>query len=98
MKNSGSDLASLHALIKGWVQGVYFRDFVRHHAMALGLTGYVRNVRHPRVVEVRAEGERSKLREMVKLLHRGPTGARVEGVEVEWGDYTGDYSAFTIAF
>ena len=89
------DLASLQAIVQGRVQGVFFRAFVHRQAMALGLTGYVRNL--PRSsVEVRAEGERVKLEELLKSLHQGPPGARVEKVEVSWGDYSGDFSSFRV--
>ncbi|MBM4463007.1 MAG: acylphosphatase [Chloroflexi bacterium] len=93
---SDSSLASLHALVRGLVQGVYFRAFVRQHATALGLTGYVRNLPHTGAVEVKAEGERSRLEELLKHLRRGPVDARVERVEVEWGEYSGDFLGFII--
>jgi acylphosphatase len=96
MQDFDSDLVSLHAVVGGLVQGVYFRAFVRHHATALGLTGYVRNLSHTAAVEVKAEGERSRLEELLKHLHRGPVDARVERVEVEWGEYSGDFHGFII--
>ncbi len=91
------DLASLHAIVQGRVQGVFFRAFVHRQAMALGLTGYVRNLPQSSV-EVRAEGERDKLEELLKSLHQGPPGARVEKVEVSWGDYSGDFSSFRVRY
>ncbi|MGD0205784.1 MAG: acylphosphatase, partial [Dehalococcoidia bacterium] len=33
---------ALHAIVRGRVQGVNFRDFVYRRAISLGLTGYVR--------------------------------------------------------
>lgn len=92
----GNRLTSIHAIVRGRVQGVFFRAFVRRHAMALGLTGYVRNLAQSRAVEVEAEGERSQLEELLKRLHQGPPRARVEKVEVTWGDYTGNFSDFKI--
>ncbi len=79
-----SDLASLFAIIRGRVQGVFFRDFVAQHARALDLTGYVRNLPDGRSVEVRAEGERERLEELLRRLKVGPQEARVDHVEVEW--------------
>ena len=64
--------------------------------MALGLTGYVRNLVQSRAVEVEAEGERSELEELLKRLHEGPRRANVEKVEVTWGDNTGNFSDFKI--
>ena len=56
-----SELASLHAIVSGRVQGVFFRAFVSEHAEELGLTGYVRNLRDREAVEVWAEGEKVQL-------------------------------------
>ena len=96
MSGADSALASFHATVRGRVQGVFFRDFVRRHASDLALTGYVRNLSHPRAVEVQAEGERSQLEKLLHHLHRGPPGAKVEEVELSWGDYTGNFSNFRV--
>jgi acylphosphatase len=90
------NLASFHAMITGVVQGVYFRAFVEHHAQALGLTGYVRNVTQSGGVEVEAEGQKAHLEKLIEYLHQGPRAARVERVDVRWGIYTGRFPDFTI--
>jgi acylphosphatase len=96
--NGDPPLASFHVVVLGRVQGVFFRAFVRRHAIALGLAGYVRNLTQSSAVEVVAEGRQSQLEELLKYLHRGPVGARVEKVEVKWGDYSGDFSDFRIRY
>jgi acylphosphatase len=96
MVKEDSTLASFHATVTGIVQGVYFRAFVEQHAQALRLTGYVRNAAQSEAVEVEAEGEKAKLEELIKLLHRGPRAAKVDKVDVRWGTYTGSYPDFTI--
>ncbi|MEM4282513.1 MAG: acylphosphatase [Candidatus Woesearchaeota archaeon] len=73
----------LRILIRGKVQGVFFRDFVKRSADALGLTGWVRNVSDGSV-EVFAEGERSKLLDLLEKCKRGPQFAVVEAIETEW--------------
>lgn len=90
-----TERASLHTFVRGRVQGVLFRSFAERHARRLGLVGYARNLFDGRV-EVAAEGERSALEELLKQLHRGPTGARVEGVEVEWGEAEERFRDFSI--
>ena len=90
------DLASFHAMITGMVQGVYFRAYVEHHAQALGLTGYVRNVTHSGDVEVEAEGEKTGLERLLEHLQQGPRAAKVDRVDVRWGIYTGCFADFTI--
>jgi len=98
MSAADSSLASLHAVVTGRVQGVFFRAFVRQHARALGITGSVRNIRYAGAVEVEAEGERSRLEQLLQQLYRGPSEARVDDVQVEWGEYTGRFSRFDITY
>jgi acylphosphatase len=76
---------TLQATISGRVQGVGFRVFVLDHAERLGLRGYVRNLPDGRVFVV-ASGNRQALEELVRLLHRGPSAARVADVRTEWYD------------
>lgn len=69
--------------VHGRVQGVFFRAFVARTAEALGLNGYVRNLRDGRSVEVYAEGDEAALLELAEKCHEGPPGARVEKVVEE---------------
>jgi acylphosphatase len=58
----------------------------------------VRNLPDGRSIEVLAEGRRLRLEELLRYLHQGPAAAKVEKVEVSWGDYSGDFSSFRIRF
>ena len=89
---------ALHAIVRGRVQGVNFRDFVYRRAISLGLTGYVRNLPDMRSLEVVAEGQRERLELLLAQLREGPRGARVDGVEVQWGEASGQYAHFRVAF
>ncbi len=89
-----SEQASFLAVVHGRVQGVNFRLFVKNRAEALGLKGYVKNLSGGTAVEVRAEGEKTKLGELLNHLNTGPSRARVERVDVEWSDYTGRFNDF----
>lgn len=93
-----SEQASFLAIVHGRVQGVYFRAFVKDHARALGLKGYVRNLSDGRAIEVWAEGEKTKLGELINYLNTGPSRAKVERVDVEWLDYTGRFSDFQLNY
>lgn len=70
----------LHVLVRGRVQGVGFRWFVRERARALGVRGLVRN-RTDGSVEVEAEGDAASLQRLRESLTTGPAGARVTSVE-----------------
>lgn len=91
-----TEVARLHALVSGLVQGVGFRYFVRDKAQTLGAAGWVRNL-HNGNVELIVEAERAKLDELVTELKLGPRGSAVSNVEVEWGEATAEFSDFSIA-
>jgi acylphosphatase len=93
-----SDLFSVQVKVHGFVQGVFFRDYTSRRARELGLTGYVRNLPGGRTVEIRAEGEREKLEELIGYLKIGPPGAMVGKMDVSWSQYTGNYSHFGIRY
>ncbi len=81
--------------IAGRVQGVFFRDSTRALAAELGVTGWVRNLPDGRV-EARFEGPADAVRRLVEWCHRGPPGARVRDVQVEWGGPEGRFTRFTV--
>ncbi len=74
----------LYALVRGRVQGVYFRAFVQRHATALGLHGWARNLSDGSTVEVVAEGPRASLDALLEQLRKGPPSSRVDVVEESW--------------
>jgi acylphosphatase len=92
-----SGRASLRAVVSGRVQGVFYRAFVEQEASGLGLCGMVRNLRDGRV-SVAAEGERKKLEQLAKRLHKGPPGAHVTDVTTEWDEYRREYDDFQIEY
>jgi acylphosphatase len=89
------DRARLHATVHGRVQGVNFRHYTQREANGLNITGWVYN-RPDGGVEVVAEGEKGSLHKLRQFLHRGPPAARVERVEAEWEEPTGEFSRFRI--
>ena len=91
-----TDLASLQAVVRGRVQGVFFRAFVEEHARELGLTGYVRNLPDGRSLEVVAEGPSDRLEELASYLRVGPPSARVDQVVTEWSGHTGAHTGFRV--
>jgi acylphosphatase len=84
------------AQVSGRVQGVGFRWWVRSLADELSLTGWVTNDMDERVVSVLAEGAPDDLDELERQLWRGPSGARVERVDIERGPASGEYARFEI--
>ena len=75
--------------ISGRVQGVFFRAEARSRAESLGLAGWVRNAADGSV-EAAFEGDEARVRSMVDWCRRGPSGARVDNVEVQTEEPTGE--------
>ena len=71
--------------VRGRVQGVFFRGETEGRALSLGLAGWVRNEPDGTVRAV-FEGPRERVESMVDWCRRGPRGARVDDVEVVWGE------------
>jgi acylphosphatase len=84
-----------HVYISGRVQGVFFRDSTRHLARRYGVAGWVRNLPDGRVEAV-FEGEKDAVQRLIDWCHQGPPGARVDRVDVEWQEYTGAFTDFTV--
>lgn len=74
-------MSCIRIIVRGLVQGVYFRASTRERAEELGLTGEVRNLGDGSV-EVVACGTAEQLQVLVDWCRVGPPHARVEEVEV----------------
>lgn len=83
-----SETVACRFVVRGRVQGVGFRVFVKRVSQGLGISGGVRN-QADGSVEVVAEGVRSSMRALESELRAGPTAARVETVERSEIDATG---------
>ena len=83
-------------VVRGRVQGVYYRVTAADHARMLDLTGRVWN-RDDGSVELVAEGSAEALGQLEGWLQRGPSLADVS--EVERTDLDGDvrYSSFGVS-
>ena len=86
---------SAHLIVKGLVQGVGFRWFVRSEANHRGLTGTVANLSDGQV-EIRAEGDRSAIDDFIAALKAGNGYCRVDSVKTDFGAESGHYDDFRI--
>ena len=69
-------------LVSGRVQGVFYRNWTVAEARALGLCGWVRNLRSGDV-EILAIGEDEAIAALAEKCRTGPPAARVSEVRVE---------------
>jgi len=82
-------------LVSGLVQGVCFRQSTQAKAARLGVRGWVRNLPDGRV-EAEAEGAREAVEALVRFCRRGPEAARVDDLQVSWGEARGDLGPFEV--
>ena len=87
----------IRIVVRGYVQGVFFRFHTCRLARQLGLRGYVRNLPDGSV-EVIAEGISQNLEQLVEFCREGPEAARVESLEIEELPIDGELSGFEIRY
>ena len=82
-------------IVKGRVQRVGFRFFVENAAQREGIQGYVRN-QHDGTVEVVAEGDADALHRFEMAVRRGPSGARVDDMDMTSVEPSGRFAGFRV--
>ncbi len=91
-----------HLFIKGYVQGVGYRQFVKQEAKKRGLTGFVQNLPNgdvEAVLQSSKESEqeaREQLLECVEKLRTGHFLAEVKDIAIRFEEATKVYPDFTI--
>ena len=88
-------LTRAHLIVKGRVQGVFFRASARRKAEELRLTGWVRN-NPDGTVEAVVEGNTDMVEKFVNWCREGPPNARVAAVDVTRSGATGEFTHFII--
>lgn len=84
-------------IIEGRVQGVWFRDSTRGEAIALGVSGWVKN-RPDGTVEILAEGPEDRVKKLISWCHHGPRAAEVYRVHETREEWQGAFVSFDIVF
>ena len=87
----------IHAIVKGKVQGVFYREFARREAEAIGVSGFARNLKDGNV-EIVAEGEERQLKEFERKFRKGPLMAFITGVDIKEEQATGEFDGFDVRF
>jgi acylphosphatase len=88
-------MKTLHLIIHGRVQGVFYRDSMRREAQRLGISGWVRNCGDG-TVEAMVQGNTADVDTIVRWARRGPEHARVDKLDMETA--SGDFSGFEILY
>ncbi len=87
----------VHIIVRGRVQGVWFRDSARIKAKELKIKGWVKN-RPDQTVEIVAEGMEPDVKKFVQWCYEGPPQAVVSSVSETAQGFTGEFESFNIVF
>ncbi len=82
-------------LVTGKVQGVWYRDFVFKNAIALNLSGSVRN-NSDGTVSAAVEGEEEIINQLIDKIKIGSPLSKVEDVKVNWQPFENKFNSFKI--
>ena len=80
--------------IKGTVQGIFFRQFIKDNAERNNVKGFVRNLEDGRV-EVFIEGNQEDVEKMIELCKKGPKHSQIENLEIKEEKFQ-DFKEFKI--
>jgi len=83
-----------HCIIKGSVQGVFYRQATYEKARALGLKGFVQNLKNGDV-ECLICGKEDLVLELCRWLEKGPPAAHVQQVIINEIPFR-EYESFVI--
>ena len=72
----------IHIIVTGTVTGVGFRWWLKMEAEKRNIHGYVKN-RTEDEVEAVLLGEDKNVNELIKLVRKGPSSARVENLSIQ---------------
>jgi acylphosphatase len=75
-----SECLRRQVVVRGRVQGVYFRAFVERESLKAGIEGWVRN-RSDGSVEALFAGPADKVQAIIEACRRGPSAARVDALD-----------------
>jgi acylphosphatase len=86
-----------HVFVSGFVQGVFFRQETKQQAENHGVNGGVRNLDDGRVEAV-FEGAENDVKALIDFCKKGPWGAQITKVEVEFAKFSGEFQNFKVVY
>jgi len=92
---AGEGKARAHVMISGQVQGVFFRSALRSQAKLFGLNGWTMNTIEGNIEAV-FEGDKDRVEKLVAFCWKGPPGALIRDVKVDWDKPKFDLTGFEI--
>lgn len=75
-------MKTIRMIVKGKVQGVYYRASAKKTADQLNISGWIKNL-PDRNVEIKASASEENLQKFIDYCRQGPPGAAVQEIVVE---------------
>lgn len=92
-----SNLTQIKVIVKGRVQGVFYRANTQKTAQRLGIKGYVKNLADGSVQAV-FEGDPKAVSQMVEWCRKGPEASIVDDVLTETIEDPAYFDTFEIRY
>lgn len=90
-------MQELHAILRGKVQGVWFRAWTKDIASSIGVKGWVRNSADGSV-EVIAQGDDAQVTRFREMLEQGPPLSRVTEFDTNLRPAEEIYTNFSVKY
>lgn len=90
-------MKTIKIIIKGKVQGVFFRNFTKTIAKKLEIKGWVQN-RSNGSVEIHAQGAGSQLEELVHKCYEGSPQSIVESLQKDFIETDEVFEGFVVKY
>ncbi len=87
----------IKVVIKGLVQGVFYRVHTKNTADKLGIKGYVKNLANGSVEAV-FEGDPDAIARMIDWCHKGPKISRIDHVQTQEIKTLSNFKIFEIRY
>lgn len=87
----------IRVIIKGRVQGVFYRASTKKQADQLGIQGWVRNLPDGSV-EALFQGDQTIISKMLAWCRQGPPASKVETVSTENPEMTERFKTFEVRY
>ena len=87
----------VHILIRGKVQGVFFRQALKVFAVKNNVHGWVRNLKVNRV-EALVEGDDKSVNLIIEWVNHGPANARVDEIKFNNEEFKNEFTTFEVLY
>ena len=76
------DIETIRIIVKGKVQGVFYRQSAKEKAKNFGITGHIKNTQNDEV-HIVATGPKDQLQNFIRWCREGPPRAIVKDISIQ---------------